>query len=97
MYSLGNSHTILADLQFEKDNIFSSHWISISLFEHLKNGALGPLSRDGSTYLGSLCRSLSNKVQSNPILLFWVNYSDVSILEELTTPGTFGTFIFLLY
>ena len=55
------------------------------------------LSRDGSTYQGSLCRSLSNKVQSNPILLFWVNYSDVSILEELTTPGTFGTFIFLLY
>ena len=43
-YSLWNSHRILADLQLEKDNIFSSQWISISLFEHLKNGALGPLS-----------------------------------------------------
>ena len=97
IYSLGNSLRILVDLQLKEDNIFSSQWISISLFEHLKNGALGPLSTDGSTYHGSTCRSLSWKVQSNPILLFWVNYSDVSILEELTTPGTCGTFIFLLY
>ena len=44
IYSLGNSHRILVDLQIEKDNIFISQWISISLFGHLKNGALGPLS-----------------------------------------------------
>ena len=44
VYSLGNSHRILADLQLEEDTIFISQWISISLFEHLKNGALGPLS-----------------------------------------------------
>ena len=44
IYSLGNSLRILVDLQLKEDNIFSSQWISISLFEHLKNGALGPIS-----------------------------------------------------